>query len=75
MAIGLQDYAFVKPPIDIFGLIEKANIPFLDIYGSRDYKKATDQVTVAQKLFGVYKTIESITNTSVDIIKTNNWLK
>lgn len=43
VAIGLQDYAFVKPPIDIFGLIEKANIPFLDIYGSRDYKKATDQ--------------------------------
>jgi dienelactone hydrolase len=43
VAIGLQDYAFVKPPIDIFGLIEKSNIPFLDIYGSRDYKKATDQ--------------------------------
>ncbi|MGB1800034.1 MAG: DUF3530 family protein [Gammaproteobacteria bacterium] len=42
-AIGLQDYAFVKPPIDIFGLIEKSNVPILDIYGSRDYKKATDQ--------------------------------
>ena len=43
VAIGLQDYAFVKPPIDMLGLIEKANIPMLDIYGSRDYKKATDQ--------------------------------
>lgn len=42
-AIGLQDYAFVKPPIDILGLIEKSNIPILDIYGSRDYKKARDQ--------------------------------
>lgn len=42
-AIGLQDYAFVKPPIDILGLIEKSNVPILDIYGSRDYKKATDQ--------------------------------
>ena len=43
VAIGLQDYAFVKPPIDILGLIEKSSVPILDIYGSRDYKKATDQ--------------------------------
>jgi len=43
VAIGLQDYAFVKPQIDILGLIEKSNVPILDIYGSRDYKKAIDQ--------------------------------
>lgn len=43
VAIGLQDYAFVKPPIDILGLIENADVPILDIYGSRDYKKAIDQ--------------------------------
>ena len=43
VAVGLQDYAFVKPPINILALIEKSNIPILDIYGSRDYKKATDQ--------------------------------
>ena len=43
VAIGLQDYAFVKPPIDIFGMIEKIRIPMLDIYGSRDYKKVIDQ--------------------------------
>lgn len=43
VAIGLQDYAFVKPPIDLLGLIEKSRIPMLDIYGSRDYKEAVDK--------------------------------
>jgi pimeloyl-ACP methyl ester carboxylesterase len=43
VAIGLQDYAFVKPQMDLLGLIEKSKIPVLDIYGSRDFKEATDQ--------------------------------
>jgi pimeloyl-ACP methyl ester carboxylesterase len=43
VAIGLQDYAFLKPPIDLLGLIKKSKIPVLDIYGSRDFKEAIDQ--------------------------------
>ena len=43
VAIGLQDYAFVKPSIDLLKLIEKSKIPILDIYGSRDFKKVIDQ--------------------------------
>ncbi len=43
VAIGLKDYAFLKPSIDLLGLIEKSKIPILDIYGTRDYKEATDQ--------------------------------
>lgn len=43
VAIGLQDYAFVKPSIDVLELIEKSSIPVLDIYGSRDFKKVIDQ--------------------------------
>ena len=43
VAIGLHDYAFVKPPLDILKLIEKSKIPVLDIYGSRDFKKVIDQ--------------------------------
>jgi pimeloyl-ACP methyl ester carboxylesterase len=43
VAIGLQDYAFVKPSIDILDLIEKSKIPVLDIFGSRDFKEAINQ--------------------------------
>ena len=43
VAIGLQDYAFVKPVMNVLGLIEKSHIPILDIYGSRDYKNVIDQ--------------------------------
>jgi pimeloyl-ACP methyl ester carboxylesterase len=43
VAIGLQDYAFVKPPIDVLKLIEETNIPILDIYGSRDFKRVIEQ--------------------------------
>lgn len=43
VAIGLQDYAYLKPPIDVLGLIEKSKLPLLDIYGTRDYKEAIDQ--------------------------------
>ena len=41
--IGLQDYAFVKPPINTLALIEKTRLPILDIYGSRDFKNVIDQ--------------------------------
>jgi alpha/beta superfamily hydrolase len=44
VAVGLHDYAFVKPSIDLLGLIEKSILPVLDIYGSRDFKKVIDQV-------------------------------
>ena len=43
VAIGLQDYAFVKPSINVLELIEKSPVPILDIYGSRDFKKVVDQ--------------------------------
>ncbi len=42
-AVGLHDYAFAKPSIDLLSLIEKSKIPVLDIYGSRDFKKVIDQ--------------------------------
>lgn len=44
VAIGLQDYAFVKPSFDLLELIEKTKLPVLDIYGSHDFKEAIDQV-------------------------------
>lgn len=53
VATGLQDYAFVKPSLDLLGLIEKSKIPILDIYGSRDFKKtivqAADRRLAAKK--------------------------
>jgi predicted alpha/beta-hydrolase family hydrolase len=61
VAIGLQDYAFVKPQIDILGLIEKSHLPILDIYGSRDYKKAIDQAAdrrLAAKKGGNHKYVQ-----------------
>lgn len=42
-AIGLQDYPFVKPSIDLLELIKNSKIPILDIYGSRDFKRVIDQ--------------------------------
>lgn len=43
VALGLQEYPFVKPAIDILGLIEKTKIPILDIYGSRDFRNVINQ--------------------------------
>ncbi len=43
VTLGLQEYPFVKPAIDILGLIEKSKIPVLDIYGSRDFKNVINQ--------------------------------
>jgi len=43
VTLGLQEYPFVKPAIDILGLIEKSKIPVLDIYGSRDFRNVINQ--------------------------------
>lgn len=43
VALSLQDYPFVKPSIDVLGLIGKSKIPILDIYGSGNYKDVIDQ--------------------------------
>lgn len=43
VTLGLQDYAFVKPAIDVLNLIEKVKIPILDIYGSRDFRNVVQQ--------------------------------
>ncbi|MAS82017.1 MAG: hypothetical protein CMF45_04950 [Legionellales bacterium] len=43
VALSLQDYPFVKPTIDILGLIEKSKIPILDLYGSDDYRNVINQ--------------------------------
>ncbi len=42
-AIGLQDYAFLKPAVDILQLIEKNTLPLLDIYGERDFQHIVEQ--------------------------------
>ncbi len=53
VAIGLQNYAFLKPTIDVLALIEKTKIPVLDIYGSHDFKnvirRAPDRRLAAKK--------------------------
>tara|TARA_R110000782_G_scaffold45916_3_gene101793 strand:+ start:373 stop:1317 length:945 start_codon:yes stop_codon:yes gene_type:complete len=43
VAVGLQEYPFVKPTINILDLIEKTKIPVLDIYGTRDFKSVINQ--------------------------------
>ncbi len=43
VVISLQEYPFLKPPINTLKLIEKIQIPLLDIYGSRDYRKVIEQ--------------------------------
>ena len=43
VAIGLQDYAFLKPNIDVLVLIEKTSVPLLDIYGEHDYRRVVEQ--------------------------------
>ena len=42
VAISLQDYAYIKPPINILRLIEKIKIPVLDIYGSLDFEEGIE---------------------------------
>ncbi|MFY0603211.1 MAG: methylmalonyl-CoA mutase family protein [Flavobacteriaceae bacterium] len=60
----MSEKVFVIPPARVRYLSEIAE-------NNRGYdQKAKDQVSVAQKLFGIYKTIESITNASVELIKT-----
>ena len=40
--ISLQNYTYIKPPINVLRLIEKIKIPILDIYGSLDFKESID---------------------------------
>ncbi|MDC1464997.1 methylmalonyl-CoA mutase family protein [Polaribacter sp.] len=60
----MSEKIFVIPPARVRYLSEIAE-------SNRGYdKKVDDQVIVAQKLYGIHQTIESITNASVEIIKT-----
>ena len=60
----MSEKIFVIPPARVRYLSEIAE-------SNRSYdKKVDDQVIVAQKLYGIHQTIESITNASVEIIKT-----
>ena len=44
MALGLQDYPFLKPAIDILGLVEKTQIPGIRSYsGGRDLRNVINQ--------------------------------
>ena len=60
----MSEKIFVIPPARVRYLSEIAE-------SNRSYdKKVDDQVLVAQKLYGIHQTIESITNASAEIIKT-----
>ncbi|KAB1155342.1 methylmalonyl-CoA mutase family protein [Tenacibaculum aiptasiae] len=60
----MSEKIFVIPPSRVRYLSEISE-------NNRAYDKKVDvQVTVAQKLYGIHQTIESIINTSVEIIKT-----
>ncbi len=59
----MSEKIFVIPPARVRYLSEIAE-------NNRTYdKKVDEQVIVAQKLYGIHQTIESITNSSVEIIK------
>lgn len=60
----MSEKIFVIPPARVRYLSEIAE-------SNRSYDDTVDeQVLVAQKLYGIYQTIESITNTSSELIKT-----
>ena len=60
----MSEKIFVIPPARVRYLSEIAE-------SNRGYdKKVDDQVIVAQKLYGIHQTIESITNSSAEIVKT-----
>jgi len=60
----MSEKIFVIPPARTRYLSEIAE-------RNRAYdKRATDQVAVAQKLFGIYKTIESILDSNIELVKT-----
>ncbi|QNM85705.1 methylmalonyl-CoA mutase family protein [Polaribacter pectinis] len=60
----MSEKIFVIPPSRVRYLSEIAE-------NNRAYdKKVNDQVVVAQKLYGIYQTIESILNSSIEITKT-----
>ncbi|MBU3010634.1 methylmalonyl-CoA mutase family protein [Polaribacter vadi] len=61
---AMSEKIFVIPPKRVRYLSEIAD-------DNRDYdKKVNEQVIVTQKLYGIHQTIVSITNSSVEIIKT-----
>ena len=60
----MSEKIFVIPPSRVRYLSEISE-------NNRAYdKKVNDQVIVAQKLYGIHQTIESITNATVEIVKT-----
>ena len=60
----MSEKIYVIPPSRVRYLSEISE-------SNRGYDKKVDaQVTVAQKLYGIYQTIESITNTEIEITKT-----
>lgn len=57
ITISLQDYAYIKPPIDLLRLIGKIKIPTLDIFGSLDFKEGIESAPdrrLASKKSGNY---------------------
>ncbi len=42
VVISLQDYVYIKPPINLLRLIEKIKVPTLDIFGSLDFKEGIE---------------------------------
>ena len=42
VVISLQDYIYIKPPINLLRLIEKIKLPTLDIFGSLDFKEGVE---------------------------------
>lgn len=61
---AMSEKIFVIPPKRVRYLSEIAD-------DNRNYnQKVDEQVKIAQKLYGIFQTIESITNTSIEIIKT-----
>ena len=61
---GMSEKIFVIPPAKVRYLSEIAE-------NNRAYDKRVDaQVQVAQKLYGIFKTIESITNSTIQLTKT-----
>jgi len=57
IAISLQDYVYIKPPVNLLRLIEKIKIPTLDIFGSLDFKEGVESAPdrrLASKKSGNY---------------------
>jgi len=42
VVISIQDYVYIKPPVNLLRLIEKLKVPTLDIFGSLDFKEGVE---------------------------------